>query len=147
MKSSLSLLALGLVLLSAGCKKDPPEFPVEPTISFVNYGPMQVQEFQDSVAFSIAYEDGDGDLGDAGTGDNNLFLVDKRIPLTYGYRLRDLVPGSASASIKGVVNFTLPNTVIVGSGTQESATFEVYLKDQAGHESNRLVTNAITIVR
>lgn len=146
MKALHLLPLLGLVLLT-GCKKDPPEFPVEPTISFVTYGPRTVQEFQDSIAFSIAYEDGDGDLGDGGSGADNLFLVDKRIPLTYGYRLRDLVPGTADASIKGVVNFTLANTVLVGSGNQESATFEIYLKDQAGHESNRLTTEAITIVR
>lgn len=146
MKTLYLLPALGLVLL-AGCKKDPPEFPVEPSISFVTYGPRQVHEFQDSVAFSIAYEDGDGDLGDGGNGADNLFLIDKRIPLTYGYRLRDLVPGTADVSIQGVVNFTLPNTVIVGSGNQESATFEIYLKDQAGHESNHLVTEGITIIR
>lgn len=70
-----SLPLLGCMLLIAACKKDKVDLldPV-PTILSVTINPSNVVEYQDSIVFSVAYRDGDGDLGENAPDVKNLFF-------------------------------------------------------------------------
>ena len=59
-----SLVLTAMVWLSS-CQSDDISFiyPIEREITSVEVTPTQVQEFSDSLVFSISYRDGDGDIG------------------------------------------------------------------------------------
>jgi hypothetical protein len=143
--SKISLIVF-ILAISFACKE---EFPLSevPQISMVQYGPDTVVEFIDSIHFSIGYEDGDGDLGENNTDDHNLTVTDSRNGVDYKYRIRQLVPGNAEVPIKGVLNFSIPNTFITNGATQQEVSYAISLKDRAGNKSNTLNTNAILITQ
>lgn len=117
-----------------------------PSISLVSVGPSTVIELQDSIQFVIAYEDGDGDLGENSPDVKNLFLTDNRIDLEYSFRIKELVPNGAEVPIKGELVLTLPNTVITDGSTEQQVSYTIYVKDRAGHQSNSLTAGPITVV-
>lgn len=144
----LSALA-SVVLLATGCKKDPDidlKDPI-PQVLSVAVSPGTVRAFQDSVVFLVEYRDGDGDLGENTASAKNLFLVDNRIGITETYRIQALAPAGSDIPITGTLRVILPSTGPTNGSSSQSATFTVYLRDRAGHESNRFVTQAITIVQ
>ena len=54
-----------ITLFTSSCQSDDMNFvyPIEPEILSVEVSPVQVQEFSDSILFTISYRDGDGDIG------------------------------------------------------------------------------------
>ncbi|MBL4587084.1 MAG: hypothetical protein JKX84_08535 [Flavobacteriales bacterium] len=116
-----------------------------PEISFESVVPNVVTEYQDSLYFTISYRDGDGDLGQNNTDDNNLFIQDSRNDVTYGFRLRQLAPDNSNIAIQGNMNVTLPNTAIVNGGTSESVSYTIWVVDRAGNESNRVSSSTVTV--
>lgn len=130
----------------SGCKKEEEEYSVEPTISFVSISPGSVQAYTDSLVIQIEYTDGDGDLGENVSGVENAFITDLRSNLVYALRIRQLGPDNANIIIKGKLNLVLPALGLnQGGGSPESTSFEVYVVDRAGHQSNRVTTTAITV--
>lgn len=141
-------LSLAALLLPA-CKRDDDidlKDPV-PQVLAVTVSPTTVHAFQDSVVFLIQYRDGDGDLGENTPSAKNLFLVDNRIGITETYRVQELAPNGADIPITGTLRVILPSTGTTNGSSSQSATFTVYLRDRAGHESNHFVTTAITITQ
>ncbi|MGB0918413.1 MAG: hypothetical protein ACPGU4_12545, partial [Flavobacteriales bacterium] len=63
-----------------------------PEIAFESVVPNTVTEYQDSLYFTISYRDGDGDLGQNNTQEDNLFIEDSRNQVTYGFRIQQLAP-------------------------------------------------------
>jgi hypothetical protein len=137
------LLLLSSALIS--CKKDE-AFTFEPSIEFKSISPGTIKEYRDSVVITISYLDRNGDLGENETEVPNAFVKDLRNNLTYSFRIRQLAP-EASIAIQGNLSIVIPQVALVNStATSESATFEVYVKDRAGLESNKITTSAVSIL-
>jgi hypothetical protein len=143
MRIGIVLLLLSSALMS--CKKDE-AFTFEPSIEFKSISPGTIKEYRDSVIITISYLDRNGDLGENETEIPNAFVKDLRNNLTYSFRIRQLAP-EASIAIQGNLSIVIPQVALVNStATSESATFEVYVKDRAGLESNKITTSAVSIV-
>ena len=143
LQNILAIILLGLLFSS--CKKDPPTISTTPSITFVSVNPTSVVQFQDSISFVISYTDGDGDIGQNDPNVYNLFLTDNRINVTYQYRISQLAPDNANIAITGNLTVVLKNAGITDNSTSQSATYSIYLKDRAGHQSNTITSSAITI--
>ncbi|MEN3040887.1 MAG: hypothetical protein ABDH66_05050 [Bacteroidia bacterium] len=142
-----------MVFILIGCRRDPIAFSTTPEIEFVRISPRQVQELG-SLSILIRYRDGDGDLGGQPDGSSDLFLIDlrdsTRFPSGYDGILRYNMPrfyeGSAQ-SIQGTIEITLPGVVRIDpNAALEPIVFEIYLRDRAGHESNRIRTDTAYIL-
>ena len=118
-----------------------------PEIEFVSATPQTVIAYQDSLVVTISYRDGDGNLGENDTDQNNLFLEDSRNGVVYGFRIRQLAPDDATIAIEGNLNVTMPNVPIIGSGNTESLNYSIWVVDRAGNESERVSSSAITVNR
>lgn len=116
-----------------------------PEISFESVAPNVVTEYQDSLVFTISYRDGDGDLGENNTDNDNVFVQDSRNQVTYGFRVQQLAPDNANIAIQGNMNVTLPNTAIVNGGASESVSYTIWVVDRAGNESNKVTSSAVTV--
>lgn len=138
----MALLALGCVRLDTN-----PPFDTTPRISFVGVSFDTMVEFQDSFIISIAYEDGDGDLGNADPDINTIFIQDSRLSQPDEYYLAPLAPDGAEIPIQGQLNIQLSPTFLLGNGDFETTVFSLYVVDRAGRQSNTVQTNPILILR
>jgi hypothetical protein len=145
MRKSWIFLAM-LAFAVGGCADDAGISEV-PEIEFVSATPQTVIAYQDSLVVTISYRDGDGDLGENDTDQNNLFLEDSRNGVVYGFRIRQLAPDDATIAIEGNLNVTMPNVPIIGSGNTESLNYSIWVVDRAGNESERVSSSAITVNR
>lgn len=137
------IFLLGIMLIS--CKKDD-EVDFAPSIEFKSISPGTIEEYRDSVVITISYLDKNGDLGENETEIPNAFVRDLRNNLTYSFRIRQLAPNTEIA-IQGNLEIVVPQVARINSNSAiESATFEVFVKDRAGSESNKVTTSAVTIV-
>jgi hypothetical protein len=76
----------------------------------------------------------------------NAFVKDLRNNLLYSFRIRQLAP-EASIAIQGNLSIVIPQVGLVNSNSSsETATFEVYVKDRAGLESNKITTSAVSVI-
>ncbi len=116
-----------------------------PEITFESVVPNVVTEYQDSLYFTISYRDGNGDLGQNNTDDNNLFLQDSRNQVIYGFRIQQLAPDNATIAIQGNLNVTLPSAALVNGSNSESVSYTIWIVDRAGNESNRVNSNTVTV--
>lgn len=131
-----------------GCKKSSSDdFNETPVIEFISVSPQQVTEFQDSLTFTISYKDGDGDLGENNSDAENLFLIDSRNGVQYAFRIRQLAPTCSSIAIQGNLQVVLEHTSIVGTGNTEQVSYDIYVVDRAGHQSNTVSSSTITVSR
>jgi hypothetical protein len=137
-------LSLNLLFFSS-CKKDEDPMDIVPSIEFVSITPGLANEYTDAVTIRIRYTDGDGDLGENDDAVSNCFVTDNRIGITSSYRIRQLAPDGASIPIKGVLDIEIGGLGITDGSVQQNASFDLYLTDRAGHNSNRLTTGTITI--
>ena len=140
-----SFITIVFLALMASCKKDQTVISAVPEITFLTVAPTTVIEFQDSLVFTISYNDGDGDLGENSADVKNLFLTDNRIGITYTYRIRQLAPDGANIAIQGNLNTVLKNIAVTDSSAQQQATFSIYVVDRAGNKSNTVNSPVITI--
>lgn len=137
-----------IFLLSAiamACGKD--EISNTPELEVLSISPGTVVEFQDSIVVKIKYRDGDGDLGENDPDVKNLFLIDSRNGVVYDYRVQQLSPDGASVAIEGELEVEISNTAITDGSSQQSLSYEVYIIDRAGNESNRATTGSVTVVK
>lgn len=154
---TLNLQQLGrvwLLLVMAGClmgacKPDdtPTGIAIEPSISLLETNKTTVQAFVEPLVFKIEYTDGDGDLGTNDDTQRNVFVEDSRIGTTQSFRLQQLAPDGATIPITGTFSLELPFTILTDSVETETARFSMYVVDQAGHASNVVESEAITITR
>jgi hypothetical protein len=132
-------------LLLQGCKKDEDNYGPQPEIEFISISPGTVAAFSDSLIITIQYTDGDGDLGENVSGVENAFVTDTRTSLTYGLRIRQLAPDNANITIRGQIKLIIPALGHSGGAASESATFQVYVKDRAGNQSNVVTTTPVNV--
>ncbi|CAN5391173.1 hypothetical protein BH10BAC1_BH10BAC1_00680 [soil metagenome] len=156
------LVLLGLsTLLLPSCVKEK-EFPSTPAIEFLYYSNYS----NDSGDCVISFKDGDGDIGilagDASspndflmtyyykdTADGVFKLFDNPTTpafdtLTYSYRVPNLTPDGQYKALDGEIRAKLRAAPIYWP-LHKTIKFEVSLRDRAGHLSNKVFTNEISV--
>ena len=143
------LLTFSVLLFLAACKKEAPlAITDEPAIALLSINKTSIQEFSDSLVFTISYRDGDGDLGIDNADSTVIEVVDNRDPanLVFGYHLSPRAPNGTTLTVQGELSVVLKNVIILNStATSESTTFSIRIKDRAQHWSNAVETETITI--
>ena len=155
-----AIILSGIFLGFFSCTS-PPDYPVEPYIEFVgfqkdtlNQGESKTDDF---VFLTISFTDGDGDLGPKeGEPDTikSIVFTDLRTGVSENeFDLPEISDKGASNGISGEITIKVPTTCCIFpawvsdvSGPCDSSeeypvdevSWEVYLIDRAGHESNRL---------
>jgi hypothetical protein len=154
------LAAVALLTLVAGCDTTQP-FPDTPEITFVSISPTEIQQLSGDVKITFHYQDGDGDLGDDGSGSEfatkSIFVTDTRDIMpdslaTSSYKIANLTPDTRKPSIQGEMEVSLLapfHCTFLGGGsgcTDNEVTFEIHIRDRAGNVSNVIRTNPVTIL-
>jgi hypothetical protein len=154
---------LGLLFIAiAGWQcLDTPNFPDEPFIEFLSVSKDTMQQgifMEDSLIVRFRFEDGDGDIGREGQGDeNNVFFIDERtgtIDNTFG--LPAIPEEGAANGVEGEVRIVLFSTCCIyndgldpclpnPSVPYDTVQYRIYMKDQAGHVSNEILTSPIIL--
>ena len=116
-----------------------------PEIEFVSISPTTVQEFSEEINITISYLDANGDLGENNPDVKNMFVKDLRNGIEYEYRIPQLSPDNSEIQIAGNLEIIINGTGIVGGGISEKVSFEVYVVDREGNQSNVIETDEITI--
>jgi len=157
-------ITLFLVIIGSSfssCVKER-QFPPEPVITFekfVTYG-------HDSADCFITFKDGDGDIGifrgDAFSPDDlkmkylykntdGVFVpVDSSFgtahfdTLFYSYRVPNITPDGQYKALDGEIKIKLRTAPLFGP--HSFVKFEITLTDRAGHKSNTVTTNEITVI-
>lgn len=134
-----------LVLLNA-CKKkeDEPAFGNTPNVTSVELNTSSVRAWQDSIVFTVRYNDGDGDLGENKEGIENLFIRDANTGVTTGFRIPQLAPENNKIKIQGSLEVVLRSVGKLGSGN-ENTSFFVWVVDRAGNKSKETESSKITV--
>lgn len=149
-----------LILSTNACKKNEPETIVTydttytnydlisdtPSISFVSISPEMVREYQDSIEIIISYRDAGGDLGDSDPAIRNLFVRDLRNNIVYAYRIPKLSPDGSDITVQGNFSVQITNTVITDGSTAQNVSYELYIMDRSGHQSNILTSPEIQVI-
>ena len=144
----LLLLVILLPLMATSCIK-PPEYPIEPHITFKEINTAFAKPGRDSIIVSFDFTDGDGDLGTE-DGDTliSAFMVDRRTGFPYSYQIPFITPKGTTKAISGTIWITVlpdnfscrPNRPVL-----DTISYEIYIVDRAGHESNRIVTPDVVL--
>lgn len=161
---------LFLLILALGDCKQRPTFPASPEISFLSVKKITVNDSEnkpnkDSVAVSINFKDGDGDLGSSDANVINYYVdvfalqngeykqvIEKdTIPIVYhtkNGRFPALNPDGRQGPIEGILErgFT---TYLIFKPFNDSAAYtlkyKIYIKDNNGHSSNVIETSPVRI--
>ncbi len=138
-----------ITLFVASCTKESNElsFDTTPKIDLLSISNDTIIEFQESISFSISYEDGDGDLGNPDPNINSLFVKDSRLQNEDAFYVQPLAPVGESISITGNLTIELASTFILGNANTEFVTFTIYMLDRNGNKSNVIETEPITIIK
>ena len=156
------------MLFSGGCTQ-PPEYPIEPVISYVGMTKntmVQGDGTEDQTWVTISFTDGDGDIGFFKEGssqvETDLFIRDLRLDAVTEKFTIPFVPELGAANgISGEITFRMYTTCCIFpewvSGQpapcdtspeypMDTVQYEIYIKDRAGHESNRIQTEPIYLI-
>ncbi len=144
-----SSLVAGLALLLLwGCDKESEHaFSDVPAIELVSLSHDTIRQYEDVLVITIAYKDGDGDLGFPNPEEYALFVRDIRLATFDAFYVGPLAPPDANVPIKGQLNIEFPSLFLFGNGAVEQTRFEIKMIDRAGNESNLLETKLIAITR
>jgi len=121
-----------------------------PEIEWVGLSATTLKAGVDSLAFTIRYTDGDGDLGTEDPDIPSIELVDQRDPTTlvFNYHVPPLAPPGAEIALTGTLKIVLDHTILLDENhTSETTTYTLRLKDRAGNWSNTLESETVTIVK
>jgi hypothetical protein len=155
------VLLFGILIIAFAACISPPDYPVEPQIQFQSLSKNTMRQGQlgteDSLFLTLSFTDGDGDLGVPETNKDsakiiNIFLTDKRDNKpAERFRLPYIPEQGAGNGISGDIRLLLFTTCCNVLPPCEASTnkpidtlvYEIYIKDRAGHESNRILTAPI----
>lgn len=159
----ISVLALLSISILPSCVKEK-NFPTTPEIKFLYYSAYT----NDSADCVISFKDGDGDIGilagDASSPNDfkmkylykdtidGIFKPWDKAPadtllfdtLFYDYRVPDLMPEGQYKALDGEIRAKLRAAPIYYP-THKTIKFEITLRDRAGHLSNMVTTNEISV--
>ncbi len=145
----IALLFTGFV----ACKKESSKSKV-PKITFQSLVPNTVKSgsSRDTIGISFKFEDGDADLGnDRGSANFDIFLTDIRdTTQVFKYFLPEIPEQmkDPSKGLEGSATVVLQAAFLVLDSLHKNGDtlhYELYIKDKAGNESNRLITPDIYV--
>jgi hypothetical protein len=154
------LAGFALFLFLSGCDDTQP-FPDTPEISFVSMSTSEIKQLDGEVKIVFHYQDGDGDLGNDGSGvgeaSKTIFVTDPRVIMpdsdaVSSYEIPNLTPDARKPSIQGEMEVSIPApfhcTFLGGAAscTDNVVIFEIYIRDRAGNVSNVIQTDPLTIL-
>ena len=136
-----------------------PTFDIVPRIEFrsitKNVMNQTTPSVQDSTLTTIYFEDGDGDIG----GDSlAIFVIDKRTDqIDIQFRVTEIEIDGVSNAISGTIAFPILSTCCIYDTGQipcspsnplieQEVIYEVFIRDRAGNESNRIALTPITLI-
>ncbi|PZF74358.1 hypothetical protein [Taibaiella soli] len=153
MKWQLVVLTVLGVFLFAACKKNSNSMSPIPAIRFESMTPdsLKAASGEDSVFITFHLTDGDADLGNNPSGQNkDIFFYDSRDTTQLFYSsFFPNIPGelkNASTGMEGDCTVFINSAFIASRPDSIHQTlgdtlhFIIYIKDVAGHESNRITT-------
>lgn len=138
-------IVFSVTLLGFGCKQDETPEVFYPEIAFVSMSHDDVVEFDNEVAITFSYADGDGDIGYADPDAYCLKIKDSRLLEFDWFHIPPLTPNNEALEIDGNFTVNLPPLFLLGNGGNETTDFTFQLQDRAGNWSNQFVTPEILI--
>jgi hypothetical protein len=157
------LFLLLIAALAGSCIK-PPEFPIEPVITYEGVNDTEVYQGSssapnDTLTVHFTFTDGDGDLSFP-SDSIDVFLTDSRVPqFPVTYRLPNITGEGAANGIEGDIWVNIPNKpfniccylggqACAVSTTQPADTFSfaIQIRDRAGHYSNVIRTETLRVL-
>ncbi len=152
------LVLYGSILFLTGCI-NPPDYPVEPVITFEGISADTMRQGNlnnDSILVLLSFTDGDGDIGRKDSFDVVLTDLRNNLP-SDRYRIPQVPENGANNGISGEITLTIYTTCCVYENGQPPCTpsnqfptdqvsFEIYILDRAGHQSNSVITPPITLL-
>ena len=140
----------------AACKKGN-NWSKTPNITLKQLAPNTVRagNSEDTVFVSFSYTDGDADLGvDPQSGFYDIYMKDSRDTTVFRYLfppieddMRDPDRGMEGTFTVFVhAAFLLPRQDSLHLATGDTLQYELYIRDRAGHESNRIITPDIYLL-
>lgn len=148
MRMRVALLGLALLGLAATCI-NPPEYSEIPEISDASVDKTLAVPGQDSIIVEFKFQDGDGDLGNEERDSTiNAYLIDRRTNFPYNYQIPYISQRGNNRAISGTIWVTVdPFTFSCRPNRpdRDTLSYEIYIVDRAGNESNRLVTSDIIL--
>lgn len=148
MKITRCVLLIGLLALAA-CERA--KYSEIPNITFKALIPDSVRagSSEDTAILAFTVRDGDGDLGNQSVnGEYDIYLKDSRDSTITGYFFPQ-IPGGVIDPKQGLEGDCflalyaaglIPRQDSIHKRNGDTVRYEVYIKDQAGHESNRFTT-------
>jgi hypothetical protein len=138
-----------------------PDFPDEPVIAYIGINKdtlIQNSLNSDSIFLKFSFTDGDGDFGTNPTDPiQNIILLDTRTGETHDRFKSPVIPKQGTNNgIKGEVTLRVFTTcclfpegfVPCDAPPQiptDTLSFEIYITDQAGNESNHIISQSIIL--
>jgi hypothetical protein len=138
------LMSIVVVTTTQGCKKKDDKIEA-PKLSFKALSSTSLVQFKDSLTVTFSYEDNDGDIGFYDADSSSVYIQDKRLTHPDLYYLKPLNPPNLKPRIKGDIQLGLRNMFLLGSGSSETTSFTIWIKDRKGNISNSIITPEITI--
>jgi hypothetical protein len=151
------LTASVAIAFLASCEKKSSRFAPEPHITFNYIKPDSVRNLsgEDTVYIGFHFTDGDADLGnDPNTLKRDIFMIDNRFPNDTTSFYFPSIPGEIKDPEKGMegdCDFFVPAAFIQGLRDtvvhkhHDTTTFNIFIKDIAGHVSNIITTDTLII--
>lgn len=159
-KQFFQTMGFALFLLALGHCIQPPDYPKEPVIAFKNMTRSVLRQgtgTSDTTHVTITFTDGDGDLGD--TDSLNVFVIDGRDQfLKSKFRIPFIPEEGVGNGISGEITLRLNTSCCIFPGNvlppcspstdfpTDTLRYIIYIKDRAGHESNRIETGEIVLL-
>jgi len=151
MRFSLGMLCFTILLGS--CLR-PPDYDDVPVIEFLSMSSQTLTGeiinpptgwIADTLAVTITFEDGDGDLGlaDDIVG-NNVTFTDSRDGFEFFFKTPQIPPQGVGSGISGEMTFKVLTVACLGS-SNETITYDIRIRDRAGNESNTITTPIISL--
>ena len=129
------------ILLFFGCKDRTPNYPITPNIEFLQF----LQNGNGTATAKFAFKDGDQDIGNGNNDIHDIFLTLYQKNgnvwdsiLTNGYSVPQMNK-DGNRAYEGEIEVQLFEPYALPPATK----YLVYLKDRAGHFSNKVWTNEI----
>lgn len=155
------ILALLISCIIQACSNNP-GFDNAPQIDFISFSKdtlVQGSLFTDSIFLTIAFRDGDGDLGTDVTGTSqNIFIKDSRTNEIFDrFKIPSLPISGGQTGIEGEITMKIYTTCcIFPDGTPpclapkefptDELSLEIVMQDDSGKMSNTVQTTLITLL-
>ncbi|OAV44200.1 hypothetical protein [Lewinella sp. 4G2] len=157
------LLLLLPLLFVAACV-NPPEYPIEPVITFEGVNKVRIKQARldsgptDSLEIHFSFTDGDGDLGGLADDSIDIFLQDSRLPIQTPFKIPAISREGTGNGISGDIFVTVTNSAgicCIVNGVlcerdprfpTDTFSYSVQIRDRAGNLSNKIQTNPIEIL-